>query len=178
MSEFRTVIDTVRDAEIASMRRMGLGLEDAEDVFQDAAMAFYEQLREQRLLIKGNPEGYLHGICRHLALKRIDELSQRHDYIDEDKLDRLLELTADEEVETLATEEEAIDGYTCVLSRVLSEMTQRDRTLIKGFYIEGKSMQQLAEELQLATVEVARTTKCRILSRMRERALVLINEYF
>lgn len=178
MSEFRTIIDTARDAEIASMRRMGLGLEDAEDVFQDAAMAFYEQLREQRLLIKGNPEGYLHGICRHLALKRMDELSRRRDYIDEDKLDRLLELTADEEDETLAIEEKQEDSYVRVLSRVLSELTQRDLSLIKGFYLEGKSMQQLAEELQLATVEVARTTKCRILSRMRERALVLINEYY
>ena len=178
MSEFRTIIEATRDTEIVSMRRMGLGLEDAEDVFQDAAMAFYEQLREQRLLIKGNPEGYLHGICRHLALKRMYELSRRHDYIDEDKLDRLLELTAHDEDETLVAEEDAEDGYTSVLSRVLSEMTQRDRTMIKGFYLEGKSMQQLAEELQLATVEVARTTKCRILSRMRERALVLINEYF
>lgn len=178
MSEFRTILDTARDAEIASMRRMGLSQEDAEDVFQDAAMAFYEQLREQRLLIKGNPEGYLHGICRHLALKRMDELSRRRDYIDEDKLDRLLELTADEEDETLAIEEKQEDSYVRVLSRVLSELTQRDLSLIKGFYIEGKSMQQLAEELQLATVEVARTTKCRILSRMRERALVLINEYF
>ncbi len=178
MSEFRTILDTVRDAEIASMRRMGLSQEDAEDVFQDAAMAFYEQLREQRLLIKGNPEGYLHGICRHLALKRMDELSRRHDYIDEDKLDRLLELTADEEDETLAVEEKQEDSYGRVLSRVLSELTQRDLSLIKGFYLEGKSMQQLAEELQLATDEVARTTKCRILSRMRERALVLINEYF
>jgi len=178
MSEFRTILDTARDAEIASMRRMGLSQEDAEDVFQDAAMAFYEQLREQRLLIKGNPEGYLHGICRHLALKRMDELSRRHDYIDEDKLDRLLELTTDEEDETLAIEEKQEDSYVRVLSRVLSELTQRDLSLIKGFYLEGKSMQQLAEELQLATVEVARTTKCRILSRMRERALVLINEYF
>lgn len=178
MSEFRTILDTARDAEIASMRRMGLSQEDAEDVFQDAAMAFYEQLREQRLLIKGNPEGYLHGICRHLALKRMDELSRRRDYIDEDKLDRLLELTADEEDETLAIEEKQEDSYVRVLSRVLSELTQRDLSLIKGFYLEGKSMQQLAEELQLATVEVARTTKCRILSRMRERALVLINEYF
>ena len=178
MSEFRTILDTARDAEIASMRRMGLSQEDAEDVFQDAAMAFYEQLREQRLLIKGNPEGYLHGICRHLALKRMDELSRRRDYIDEDKLDRLLELTADEEDETLAIEEKQDDSYVRVLSRVLSELTQRDLSLIKGFYLEGKSMQQLAEELQLATVEVARTTKCRILSRMRERALVLINEYF
>ena len=178
MSEFRTILDTARDAEIASMRRMGLDLEDAEDVFQDAAMAFYEQLREQRLLIKDNPKGYLHGICRHLALKRIDELSRRHDYIDEDKLDRLLELTADEEDETLAIEEKQEDSYVRVLSRVLSELTQRDLSLIKGFYLEGKSMQQLAEELQLATVEVARTTKCRILSRMRERAQVLINEYF
>lgn len=178
MSEFRTILDTARDAEIASMRRMGLSQEDAEDVFQDAAMAFYEQLREQRLLIKGNPEGYLHGICRHLALKRMDELSRRRDYIDEDKLDRLLELTADEEDETLAIEEKQEDSYGRVLSRVLSELTQRDLSLIKGFYLEGKSMQQLAEELQLATVEVARTTKCRILSRMRERALVLINEYF
>lgn len=178
MSEFRTILDTARDAEIASMRRMGLSQEDAEDVFQDAAMAFYEQLREQRLLIKGNPEGYLHGICRHLALKRMDELGRRRDYIDEDKLDRLLELTADEEDETLAIEEKQDDSYVRVLSRVLSELTQRDLSLIKGFYLEGKSMQQLAEELQLATVEVARTTKCRILSRMRERALVLINEYF
>lgn len=187
MSEFQKIIDTARDAEIASMRRMGLGLEDAEDVFQESAVAFYEQLREQRLRIKGNPEGYLHGICRHLAVKRIEELSRRRDYIDEDKLDRLLELTADAEGETLAVEEIPLardsreqpeDGYGSVLNRVLSELTQRDRALITGFYLEGKSMQQLAEELHLATVEVARTTKCRILSRMRERALVLINEYY
>ena len=178
MSEFKTIIETARVAEIASMRRMGLGLEDAEDVFQEAAMAFYEKLSEQRLLIKGNPEGYLHGICRHLALKRIEELGRRRDYIDEDKLDRLLELTAEEDDETLITEEGPNDEYASILCRLLSEMTPRDRSLIKGFYLEGKSMQQLAEELQLATVEVARTTKCRILNRMRERAMVLINEYY
>lgn len=187
MSEFRSIIEAARDAEIASMRRMGLGLEDAEDVFQEASMAFYEQLREQRLQIKSNPEGYLHGICRHLALKRLEELSYRRDYIDEDRLDRLLELTADDEDEALAIGEKpsACDpwdqpenNYGRVLNRVLSELTQRDKSLIRGFYLEGKSMQQLAEELQLATVEVARTTKCRILSRMRERALTLINEYY
>ena len=108
----------------------------------------------------------------------MEELCRRRDYIDEDKLDRLLELTADDEDETLAFEDQPEDGYGLVLSRVLSELTLRDRSLIKGFYLEGKSMQLLAEELQLATVEVARTTKCRILSRMRERALVLINEYY
>lgn len=178
MSEFKTIIESARDAEITSLRRMGLGLEDAEDVFQEASMALYVQLREQRLLIRSNPEGYLHGICRHLALKRMDELSRRRDYIDEDKLDRLLELTAEDDDETLISEEEPNDDYASILCRLLSEMTPRDRSLIKGFYLEGKSMQLLAEELQLATVEVVRTTKCRILNRMRERAMVLINEYY
>ena len=159
------------------MRKMGLRLEDAEDVFQDAALAFYEQLQDIKPTILSNPEGYLHGICRHLALKRIDELNRKRDYIDEDKLDRLLELTADDE-DGILIAEEPDDGYVQIVRRLLSEMTQRDRSLISGFYLEGKSMKHLAEELQLATVEAVRTTKCRILSRMRDRALVLINEYY
>lgn len=173
ISNFDTLIEQQRMPEIASLVQLGLMLEDAEDVFQEASLALYNTLSEQSLELQSTPEAYLHGICRNLGHKKLEERKRTLNNIDEDRLDRLLELTQ-EPVE----EEPSEWNYLSVLNRLLGELNPRDYGIIWDFYIEGMNMSQVAQIHSLANEEVARTTKSRIISKMRERALVMINGYF
>lgn len=169
---FDTIISKSRSPEVQKLMTMGLGLQDAEDVFQDASVALYDVMSSQRLAVKGTWEAYLHGICQNMGYKKLEEIKRRAAMVDDDKLDRLLALTEDaEEPAVMATErdEEALD-YGTILQQLLERLSPRDHALIYGFYIEGKSLNQIATEQAMANAEVARTTKCRIMSRLREQA--------
>lgn len=171
-SVFSKVIDSRRHSEISSLLHMGLTQEDAEDIFQEASIVLYETINSQRLTFTKSPEDYLHGICQNMAYKKIEELKRSLNNIDENQLDRLLELTEEPE------EESPKWNYCDLLSRLLSELSERDYALLRDFYVKGLSMEEVAVLHNLASVEVARTTKCRIISRLRERAKVLSNKYF
>lgn len=177
---FNTIIPEVRDKEIHLLTGMGLTLEDAEDVFQEASVALYDVMSSQRLTMKGTPEAYLHGICHNMAYKRMEELKRKIDSVDDDKLNRLLALTEEGEEETIGMVEDSENNvdYHTILSMLLEKLTPRDFSIIHGFYIEGKSLDTLALENELASVEVARTTKCRIMNRLREQAINLLKIYY
>jgi len=171
ISVFTNIIEARREAEIASLIRMGLTLEDAEDIYQEASVVMYEKMDSQQASFAKTPEDYLHGICKIMGYKRIDERRHWDSSIDEDRLDRLLELTETED-------EPCAWDYDSVLSKLLSELNPRDYALLNDYYIQGLNMERIAERHHLASVEVARTTKCRIINRLRERARVLTNKYF
>ncbi len=158
------------------MMNDGLCLEDAEDIFQEASVVLYDVLSSQRLTMKSTPEAYLHGICQKMAFKRMEELKKLANTIDDDKLDRLLALTEepeDREFGIIEEDDDAID-YRSILLDLLEKLSTRDYSLIHGFYIEGKSFEVLATENNMASIEVARTTKCRIISRLREQAGLIL----
>lgn len=177
---FNTIITEVRDKEIHLLKGMGLTLEDAEDIFQEASVALYDVMSSQRLTMKGTPEAYLHGICHNMAYKRMEEHMKKADLVDDDKLNRLLALTEEGEEEALDIVDDSEDNvdYLSILSVLLEKLTPRDFSIIHGFYFEGKSMDTLAIENDLASVEVVRTTKCRIMNRLREQAINLLRNYY
>lgn len=178
-SVFSTLISNVRDKEISFLLTMGLTQEDAEDIFQEASVVLYDVMSSQRLTMKSTHEAYLHGICQNMAHKRLDEIKRKASYVDEEKLDRLLFLTDDEmsSDEIAGDDNEGID-YLAILIELLEKLSARDYSIIHGFYIEGKSLTALANENNMASVEVARTTKSRILSKLKEQATQLINKYY
>lgn len=169
---FNTIISKSRSQEVHELMAMGLGLQDAEDVFQDASVALYDVMSRQRLALTGTWEAYLHGICRNMGYKKLEEIKRRAAMVDDDKLERLLALTEDNEVPAamLSERDEETLDYDAILQQLLMRLSPRDHALIYGFYIEGKSLNQIATEQAMANVEVARTTKCRIMSRLREQA--------
>lgn len=180
-NSFNQVIVKTRLTEIHHLETMGLSLEDAEDIFQEASVVLYDIMSSQRLTMKSTPEAYLHGICQNMAYKRMEELKKLAGSVDDDKLNRLLSLTdeCDEDMpDAIAEEDDNQVDYESILLRLLNKLSARDYSLIHGFYIEGKSFEILAEENNLASVEVARTTKCRIISRLREQANDMIKKYF
>lgn len=174
---FKNIIEKSRQREIRSLTGMGLTLEDAKDVFQEASVALYDVVNSQRLTMRSTPEAYLHGICYNMAHKRLDELRKTADLADDDKVDRLLSLTEEAE-ETLYDDSEGTIDYQSILMELLERLSPRDYSIIHGFYIEGKSLEALSVENDLASMEVARTTKCRIMNRLRQQAEERLKKYF
>lgn len=176
---FREIIEQSRLRELNQLVAMGLTLEDAEDIYQEASMVLYNTLSSQRLMLNSSPEAYLHGTCNNMAHKRLDELKKKCNAIDEGKLDRLLELTESDECSPALYADNSAEevDYLAILSNLLQELSYRDYQLIHGYYIDGKTMETLTAELGMASIEVLRTTKCRIISRLREKANILIGKY-
>lgn len=170
---FNTIISNARAAELRKLMGMGLTLQDAEDVFQDASVALYDAMSGKRLAMMSTPEAYLHGICQNMGYRKLEEMKRRATMVDDDKLDRLLALTEESgsAYSEVATADDDEVDYQATLGTLLNRLSARDYALIVGFYIEGKSFDQLAAEQNMASVEVARTTKCRIMNRLRAQAV-------
>ena len=170
-SQFAQIISACRSKELRHLLSMGLQMEDAEDVFQEASVVLFKAMSQKELPYSSKPEAYLHGICDNIGKKQLLARERQRNTIDEGRLDRMLELSEE------PADDEPSDGcYHAMLEQILDELSPRDKAMIYGFYIEGKSMQELAEEQHMSGAEVARTTKCRIISKMRRRATELLNQ--
>lgn len=174
------ILDNSRPTEIKALQRLGLSFEDAQDIYQEASIVVFQTQSNPNLTLRKAPEAYLHGVCHNLAIRRLNELKRFSEGVDDAQLDRLLALTEVEE----AAPDVMIDGsddeqdYLQLLERLLHALPERDFALLRGFYLEGKSMEELADEFCMASVEVARTTKCRIMNRLRVKAKQLLNEIY
>lgn len=132
--------------------RFGIGPEDAEDLLQDTLL----ELLLQRANVR-SPEGFvftLFRLCcsRHLAASR----ASRHVFIPE---------AGSPEPTPSASGTEATDRRV-TLRQALGGISSTCRRLLCAFYVEGRSLRETAETLELAQSGVSKTIN-RCLRRLR-----------
>lgn len=130
---------------------------DAEDLFQDGLIAFYEKSLQEGFQLTSSIKNYVHGICRNLWFKRFrkgpKEISVE---------DVTIYNQPQEEEETLDTEHlQQLDRYFLALS----EGCQK---ILKLYYYEKKNMKEIAKLLALASGGVAKNKKARCLQKLKE----------
>jgi len=136
--------------------------EDAEDIFQDGLMAFYEQV------IKGNFKGtstirtYLFAICKNTWIKRLRKAStQREIYGKEEDFPQAEDLILDQ----IITDEESK-----LLASFLDQIGKDCKKVLLFYYYERKRMKEIAKVLGFANEQVAKNKKNRCLKKLKELA--------
>ncbi|SHJ37646.1 RNA polymerase sigma factor, sigma-70 family [Hymenobacter daecheongensis DSM 21074] len=139
------------------------GTEDeAKDVYQEGVMVFYEKVRDGSLELSCQIKTYLYAVCRRLWLKRLSEKTRFSGRLDDHE--PFLETGA--EADLAAAEER--DQQFALMGEALDRIGEPCRSLLEGFYLLDKSMQQLTAEFGYTNPDNAKNQKYKCLVRLKK----------
>jgi RNA polymerase sigma factor (sigma-70 family) len=134
--------------------------DEASDLFQDAIVVFYENVKDGNFILKSSISTYLYAVCRHLWLKRLRQKGRSPMvYMDgaegwdvKDDVGRF-------------EEEELKFGK---LSGAIDSIGEPCRSLLTDFYFKGLSMQDIAVKYEYTNAENAKNQKYKCLQRLKK----------
>ena len=139
--------------------------DDAQDVYQEGVMVFYEKVRDGSLELSCQIKTYLYAVCRRLWLKRLTSKSRFGvRLLDDEEHGAYLNTGAQDDV--LAAEEQ--DRRFATMSEALASLGEPCRSLLEGFYLLDKSMQDLTAEFGYTNADNAKNQKYKCLVRLKK----------
>ncbi|GAA4352295.1 hypothetical protein GCM10023185_11810 [Hymenobacter saemangeumensis] len=139
--------------------------DDAQDVYQEGVMVFYEKVREGSLELSCQIKTYLYAVCRRLWLKRLTSKSRFGvRLLDDEEHGPYLHTGAEDDL--LAAEEQ--DRRFATMSEALTHLGEPCRSLLEGFYLLDKSMQDLTAEFGYTNADNAKNQKYKCLVRLKK----------
>jgi RNA polymerase sigma factor (sigma-70 family) len=172
--EFVAAIRRGDDRALAQLYRLHLpmvshyvlqnnGTEDeAKDVYQEGVMVFYEKVRDGSLELSCQIKTYLYAVCRRLWLKRLTEKTRFGGRLDDHE--PFLETGAEADL----VEAEERDRKFATMAQALDRLGEPCRSLLEGFYLLDKSMQQLTAEFGYTNADNAKNQKYKCLVRLKK----------
>jgi RNA polymerase sigma factor (sigma-70 family) len=147
--------------------------DDAQDVYQEGVMVFYEKVRDGSLELSCQIKTYLYAVCRRLWLKRLTSKSRFGVRLLEDE-EHGPNLNTGAEEDLLAAEEQ--DRRFDTMSEALNQLGEPCRSLIEGFYLLDKSMQDLTAEFGYTNADNAKNQKYKCLVRLKKLFFIHFKE--
>jgi RNA polymerase sigma factor (sigma-70 family) len=139
------------------------GTEDeAKDVYQEGVMVFYEKVRDGSLELSCQIKTYLYAVCRRLWLKRLTEKTRFNGRLDDHE--PYLETGAEADL----AEAEERDRRFAKMGEALERVGEPCRSLLEGFYLLDKSMQQLTADFGYTNADNAKNQKYKCLVRLKK----------
>ncbi|MEB2774333.1 hypothetical protein SYJ56_03395 [Algoriphagus sp. D3-2-R+10] len=135
--------------------RRGGSLEDAQDIFQDSLIIYYEQLVTGLEVRRDG--GYLFGIARHLWYRRFRDPFYK------------MEKSSTEELEEVVEFEMSADQEKSQVWVFLKSAGQKCMDLLKSFYYDQLSMDELAVKFGYRTTRSATVQKYKCLEKVRDQ---------
>ena len=147
--------------------------DDAQDVYQEGVLVFYEKVRDGSLELSCQIKTYLYAVCRRLWLKRLTSKSRFGVRLqDDDDLGPLHHTGAEDDL--LAAEEQ--DRRFDTMSEALDHLGEPCRALLEGFYLREKSMQDLTAEFGYTNADNAKNQKYKCLVRLKKLFFAVYKE--
>ena len=134
--------------------------EDARDIFQEAMIVLYEKSSSDSFELTCQIKTYLYSVCRRLWLKRLQQ-SQRHAA----GIENIGETVAIED--DLHTHEKK-DADFHLMETALGKLGEPCKSLLEGFYLEKKSMPEIAKQFGYTNADNAKTQKYKCLVRLKK----------
>jgi len=129
--------------------------QDAQDVFQDALVVFYEKVMAGTLVLTAEPGTYLVAVARHLWQREATRRA-RHPH------------TGLEAVESEVTDEApAAEAAPLSVQAQLAQLGEKCRSILLAFYYFGQPLGQIAATHGYRSVRSATVQKFKCLERLR-----------
>jgi len=134
--------------------------EDAKDIFQEAMIVLYEKVRSGTFELNCLIKTYVYSVSRRLWLKRLQQMNR---YVP--AMENLQDtVPVDEDVE----ENERIDSEFQAMEKAISSLGEPCKSLLEAYYLERKSMQEIASFFGYTNAENAKTQKYKCLVRLKK----------
>ena len=136
---------------------------EARDIFQEAIIAFYENIREQKFKGKSTISTYLISIAKNMWYNMIKSEKSKSNILDENMLP----------VENYDTNDESPEEYEKkqgVVNKCFKELNDSCREILVAFYFKNLSMQVISENMGYANERVARSRKYECMEKLKKLA--------
>jgi len=135
--------------------------DDAKDIFQEAIIVFYQNIKDQNFELNCKIKTYLYSVSRLMWLKKIKKASAIVGKItDFEGFIAIEDADAD-----LMEEREMQFGK---MASALSQLGEPCKTLVEDFYIKQLSMSQISEKFGYTNADNAKTQKYKCLMRLKK----------
>ena len=134
--------------------------DEARDIFQEAMVVLFEKSRQASFSLSCQIKTYLYSVCRRLWLKRLQQLSKYS--------------TRVESLEDTVPVEEEIDDHEkrnedfILMENAMAKIGEPCKSLLDAYYVQKKSMQDIAADFGYTNADNAKTQKYKCLIRLKK----------
>lgn len=134
-------------------------VDDAKDVFQEAMIVLYQKVRSEAFELNCQIKTYIYSVCRRLWLKRL--VQQNKFFLVGDHEEGI---TVDADVE----EHERRHTEFGLMERAINSLGEPCKSLLEAFYMQKKTMQEIATFFGYTNAENAKNQKYKCLVRLKK----------
>ena len=134
--------------------------EDARDIFQEAMVVLFEKAKSDSFVLSCQIKTYLYSVCRRLWLKRLQQQSRYYPAFE------LLKETVPVENEIEAHDKMNADFN--LMEQALIKIGEPCKSILEAYYIQKKSMPEIAETFGYTNADNAKTQKYKCLVRLKK----------
>lgn len=135
-------------------------VDDARDIFQEAMIVLYEKSRLKNFSLNCQIKTYVYSICRRLWLKRLQQLNKFSSNVD--KLEETVPV--EEEIE----DHERKNNDFILMENAMGKIGEPCKSLLDAYYLQKKSMQDIAADFGYTNADNAKTQKYKCLVRLKK----------
>lgn len=137
---------------------------DAADVYQEAVTILFEKAQSEDFRLTCKLSTYLFAVGKHLWYKKVQQLQKRPGALPENFEDEGGDVAYEDDINSHHERE----LHYANLDSALGQLGEPCRSLLKAFYQQDKSMQEIAAEFGYTNPENAKTQKYKCLTRLRK----------
>lgn len=135
-------------------------VDDARDIFQEAMLVLYEKARSGHFELSCQLKTYLYSVCRRLWLKRLSQQQKTLPEI-EGSADWI---SVEEDMEMHEQQDHAFH----MMEKAMLNLGEPCRSLLDAFYLQKKSMVDIASAFGYTNADNAKTQKYKCLTRLKK----------
>ncbi|MEP7253337.1 MAG: sigma-70 family RNA polymerase sigma factor [Ginsengibacter sp.] len=134
--------------------------DDAKDIFQEAMIILFQKAKMESFVLTCQVKTYLYSVCRRLWLKKLQRENRYNNVTD--VLKEMV--TVEDEIEA----HEKQNAEMNLMEKALSKIGEPCKSILEAFYIEKKSMPEIAEAFEYTNADNAKTQKYKCLNRLKK----------
>ena len=135
--------------------------DDAQDIFQEGMIVLYQNAKRDDFVLTSQLRTYLYAICKRLWLKRLQQ-KQKHntEWMNSEDQYSIAEEALDIHEQQNATFE--------LMHEALNTVGNPCKQLLEAYYIEKKSMEEIAKSFGYTNADNAKNQKYKCLMRLKK----------
>lgn len=135
-------------------------VDDARDVFQEAMIVLFENSKSATFVLNCQIKTYLYSVARRLWLKRLQHLKKFGGQVE--NMGEVVNVEEDLEVH----EQRSAEFH--VMDKALNNLGEPCKTLLEAYYMQKKSMVEIAGSFGYTNADNAKNQKYKCLMRLKK----------
>ena len=150
----------------AWVQTRGGSADDGDDVFQEAMTILFQKAQNEEFRLTCKIGTYLVAVAKYIWYKKLDKQNKRPDYqaYDDGEEEGKREYSYEDDVKVQEEREVHFEQ----LEGAMTSLGEPCRSLLKAFYNENKSMQDIATQFGYTNTDNAKTQKYKCLARLKK----------